>query len=129
MAKTKDGVEFYLAEISPGSPDIDMSTPRKSVEAHCRSGDAVFVVGNNVYLAIVSDVPGAGTALRRLITLVRKEELSVKVRLLTEPFPQKVADAASQVIMGQVPVSQRHAKRETPGVDDVFEVEVRPDNK
>lgn len=127
MAKTKDGIEFYLAEVSPKSDATDMGGVRKGIEALCRSGDAVFEVEGNIYLAIVSDVPGVGTALRRLLTLVRQEELAAKVRLLTEPFPEQVGNAASKVILGEVPIAHRGIGRRAPAVDDAFDVEVRPD--
>jgi hypothetical protein len=127
VATTKDGTEFYLAEISPATGDADMARAKKTIEGLSRRGDAVFEVVPNLYLAIVSDVPGAGIALRRLITNVRQNDLDVKVRLVTEPFPEQLAEVASKVIMGQVEVSRRPAGRRDASVDDVFEVEVKPD--
>lgn len=129
VAKTKDGTEFYLAEISPATDDADMARAKKTIEGLSRKGDAVFEVGSNLYLAIVSDVPGTGIALRRMITNARQNELDVKVRLVTEPFPQQLAEVASKVIMGQVEVSGRPSGRRDSSVDDVFEVEVKTDQE
>lgn len=129
VAKTKEGTEFYLVEISPATGDADMVRAKKTIEGLSRKGDAVFEAGNKLYLAIVSDVPGTGLALRRMIPNARENDLDVKVRLVTEPFPEQLAEVASKVIMGQIEVSGRPAGRRDAAVDDVFEVEVKPERE
>lgn len=111
MAKTEDGLEFYVVVAKPDD-ETDPDELELALRRAVRQGDGVFRQGGSLYVALPGDVTGAGAAARRLMALVRKEGIETKIYLVAEPFPEEVQTAASEVILGHVKVKTR---QEAPG--------------
>lgn len=105
MARTHSGLEFYLVEIV-GEPDA-LGDAQLALEDMVREGDAVFRSDNRLFVAFIGEVTGAGQAARRLLRRLRERGLSVKVRLVAEPFPPLLAKVAAMVITGQIRATER----------------------
>lgn len=107
MAKTVEGTEFYMVDISTDDPTVTVDHVENIVRGVVRTGDGVLAWRGHVFVAVVGDVPGAGKAARRLMGSVRRKGLNAKVRLVSEPFPDDVTSAAEQVKEGKVKVFKR----------------------
>lgn len=110
MAKTAEGIEFYLVQVSPNDPALTSRQLATDLESVIRRGDGVFVDDGKVYIVLAAEVPGAAIATKRLMRTLKKKELHVKVRLLPEPFAPRLWKVSSRVISGGVPVAGRKKK-------------------
>lgn len=111
MAQTEAGIEFYLVETRPDA-DAHIEEVEDLLRKTVRSGDAVFAFEGRLYVAFPGDVRGAGHATRRILRLIRNAALPVRTRLVQEPFPEDLSEAAHQIVSGEIRISQRPPKLE-----------------
>ena len=107
MAKTSDGIEFYLIEVSSVDEQVKADQVEAVSKSLIRAGDGVLRFGDRVFIAAVTGVPGAAKAARRLLGSLRDMGLESRVRLVAEPFADDVQGAAEAVGESQVKIKPR----------------------
>ncbi len=107
MAKTPDGIEFYLIEVSATDEHILADQVEAVSKSLIRAGDGVLRFGDRVFIAAVTGVPGAAKAARRLLGALKDMGLETRVRLLAEPFAEEAQGAAEAVDKEQVKIKAR----------------------
>lgn len=110
MAKTPDGIEFYLIEVSSMDVNIKADQMEAVSKGLIRVGDGVLRFGDRVFIAAVTGVPGAAKAARRLLGALKDMGLDTRVRLVAEPFPAEAQGAAAAVDESQVKIKPRSAE-------------------
>lgn len=107
MAKTSDGIEFYLIEVSSTDERVKADQVEAVSKGLIRAGDGVLRFGDRVFIAAVTGVPGAAKAARRLLGALKDMGLETRVRLVAEPFAQEAQGAAQAVAQAQVKIKPR----------------------
>lgn len=107
MAKTPEGIEFYLIEVSSIDESIGADRVEAITRGLIRAGDGVLRFNDRVFVAAVTGVPGAAKAARRLLGALKEMGLEAKVRLVAEPFAEGVRGAAAAVEKEQVKIKPR----------------------
>lgn len=111
MARTTDGLEFYLLEVFGDRGPAAIADAHESLRIAVRDTDAAFMEKGKLYLALVGNVRGATTATRRLMSVAKQRGVSVRFRLVVEPFPEELWGVANKVIRGEVKVAKRGARQ------------------
>jgi hypothetical protein len=106
LPKTASGMEFYLIEAAP-SPDVDAGAVEGLLRRNVRTGDPVFCLEGQVYVAFPGDVRGAACATRRILIAMQHSQAKAQTRLIPEPSKDTQAAAAHRVISGEVPMVLR----------------------
>lgn len=108
MAKTIQGIEFFLLAVTPAEgAEHSLSDLRDTAKALIRSGDAVIEFQGNIYIAVATDVQGASKAARRLLQTCRSKGIEAKVRLLPEPYTEEIIQVTGTIIQHDVPLYMR----------------------
>lgn len=118
MAKTSQGVEFYLLEVYEDKQSTPLADVADILRSAVRDTDGVIDAKDRLYIAFAGDVQGAAKATRRLMTLTKKAGVNTRYRLVVEPFPKDLWNIANRVIEGEVRVFNRdRVQPEEPEVD------------
>ncbi len=107
MAKTSEGIEFYLIEVSSTDEHLLADQIEAVSKSLIRAGDGVLRFGDRVFIAAVTGVPGAAKAARRLLGALKDMGLETRVRLVAEPFAEEAQGAAAAVDESQVKIKPR----------------------
>lgn len=117
MAKTAEGVEFYLLEVYGEKRSTPIEEVEKVLKAAVRGTDAVFIESGRLYIAFAGDVRGAVKATRRLMNITKKQGVVTRYRLVVEPFPEDLGNIANKIIEGKVKVKRRPPRKKEPEVE------------
>jgi len=107
MARSSDGTEFYLLEVTSADPEATTNQIETLTRSVMRGGDGIMIWRDQIFVAIVSGVPGAGKAARRLMSAMKEKGLETKVRLVSEPFQEPASMVAHQVNTKDLPIKKR----------------------
>jgi hypothetical protein len=111
LGKTNSGVEFYLVEVTPEEGAL-VEEAEQLLRAVVRSGDAVFTYEGRIFVALVGDVRGAGHATRRMLRSIRNHALPLRTRLVHEPLPEALWQAAYRVVSGDIEIAPRESSEQ-----------------
>lgn len=109
MARTDNGTEFYLVEVTSDLFPTKMDEVETLLARSVREGDGVFRLGGKLFIAFAADVRGSAQGTRRLLMAAREHGFDVRIRLAPEPLPEALWEVAATVATGQVTVLPRIA--------------------
>ena len=114
MARTTQGIEFFLLDVIPADEfQALLEDLERDARSLIRTGDAVVVHEGRVYIAVVTDVQGASRAAKRILQMCRDRKIDARVRLLPEPYSGDIVQVTGTIIMHDVPIAER---KENPNV-------------